>query len=120
MKQPRTKLWPIALLVAALSLPAVRALAEKPAGIEQLIAAAKTAADHENIAALYEGEAKSAEKKADKHQLLADAYKKVGGGAIEKLHLDQHCADLVKRYRDVAQVARGLAEAHRQMAKEVH
>ncbi|MET0151300.1 MAG: hypothetical protein ABW298_01660 [Candidatus Binatia bacterium] len=49
----------------------------------------------------------------------ATSYKKAGGGVIEKLHLDQHCAAISKQYREVANDARELAAAHRQMAKDV-
>ncbi len=119
MRDRKKILLPVALLVAAaLALPAARAFAQKGREIEQAIADAKTAADHESIAAFYEGEAKSAEKKADSHDRMAANYKKAGGGVIEKLHLDQHCADIAKRFREVAKDARDLAAAHRQMAKD--
>jgi hypothetical protein len=112
-------LLPCALLVAGvLSLSAARALAEEGQDIEQEIANAKTAADHEKIASFYDGEAKSAESKADEHDRMAASYKKAGGGVIVKLHLDQHCADISKRYREVAKDARNLAAAHREMAKD--
>jgi len=114
-------LLPVALLIvsAAFALPVARAFADKAPDVEQEIANAKTAADHEKIASFYDAEAKSAESKADDHDRMAASYKKVGGGVIEKLHLDQHCADISKRYREVAKDARDLAEAHRQMAKDV-
>jgi hypothetical protein len=115
----RMLLLSVALLfAAALSLPAARAGTEKGQDIEQEIANAKTAADHEKIAAFYEGEATAAEKDAEEHDRMAASYKKVGGALIGKLHLDQHCADISKRYREVAKNTRDLAAAHREMAKQ--
>jgi hypothetical protein len=107
------------LVAAGLSLAPGRARAESGQDIEQEIANAKTAADHEKIASFYDGEAKSAESKADEHDRMAASYKKAGGAVVEKLHLDQHCATISKQYREVAKDARDLAAAHRQMAKDV-
>jgi hypothetical protein len=107
------------IVVAVLSLSAAPARAEKGQDIEQEIANAKTAADHEKIASFYDGEAKAAESKAEEHDRMGASYQKTGGAVIEKLHLDRHCADISKRYRQVAKDARDLAAAHRQMAKDV-
>jgi hypothetical protein len=105
-------------LAALLALAIVHASAAEDRSMEKQIAAAKTAADHEVIAALYDKEAKEAQAKADDHDKMSAAYKKVGGAVIEKLQLDQHCDKLAKNFRKAAKEAKALAEAHRQMAKE--
>jgi len=108
---------------AFVSLLAIGALAFSPvvvlAGekIEKKIAAAKTAADHEAIAAHYEKEAKTAEAKAKYHAEMGAAYKKTGGALIEKQHADQHCDAIKAAYEAIAKENAALAEGHRAQAK---
>ena len=83
---------------------------------EAQIAAAKTPADHEAIAAAYDAEAKAADEMATNHENMAKAYKSAGakGGTQSMV---SHCGRLVTHYRAAAQEYRALATEHRAMAK---
>ena len=80
------------------------------------ITAAKTAADHEAIAAEYAKEAKEATAAADAHEKMAKSYE--GLGKMGQYHANQHCANLVKSYRDQAKDLQALADAHTAEAKK--
>ena len=111
------------VVVMVLSLGAVLLLQPSglPAGekmdMEKMISSAKTAADHEALAAEYETEAAAAKAEAAEHRKMAESYKKLGGAALEKLHLDQHCERLAKSYENAAMEYEALAKAEREMAK---
>jgi hypothetical protein len=105
-------------LLASFSLPTISAFA-KHMGMPGMITAAKTAADHQKLAAEYELEAKAARAKADEHKMMADAYRKAGGALIEKLHFDQHCDALSKFYASMADEFEALAKAEHEAAKEM-
>ncbi len=83
---------------------------------EAQIAAARTPADHEAIAAAYDAEAKAADEMAVNHESMAKAYKSAGakGGAQS---MASHCGRLVTQYRAAAREYRALATEHRAMAK---
>jgi hypothetical protein len=78
---------------------------------------AKTAAEHEAIAACYDGFAKDAQAKANEHKAMGAAYRKGGGPAVGKLGLPQHCDHFTKTFHDEAKMYEEMAKAHRQMAK---
>ena len=67
------------LLLAAVSLPTIRAGAQQTIvtydNLDQMIANAKTPADHEAIAAYYQEQAADAKKKADLHRRTAETYR---------------------------------------------
>ena len=86
--------------------------------IAEMISSAKTPADHEAIAAYYDGEAKEAQQKADEHRKMGEAYKKGGGALAGKTHFHEHCEALVRSYTAEAKEYESLAAAHRQMAKK--
>jgi hypothetical protein len=118
MKRLSAVLAIAALSLGILLLPGASPLtAEEHMDMEKMISAAKTAADHEAIAAQYEREAAAARAEAAEHRKMAESYKKVGGAGIGKLHLDAHCEKLAKSYDEVAQQDEELAKAHREMAK---
>ena len=83
---------------------------------EAQIAAARTPADHEAIAAAYDAEAKAADEMAANHETMSRAYKSAGakGGTQSMV---SHCGRLVTQYRAAAQEYRALATEHRAMAK---
>lgn len=60
--------------------------------------AAKTAADHEQIAAEYDALAKDARAKADEHKKMAADYRKAGG-PMAKAQFPEHCDGLVRSTR---------------------
>ena len=99
-------------------LPTTWAPTAQAAGIEEKIAAANTPADHEAIAAYYDGEAKEAQDKADEHKKMGEAYKKGGGSYANKTHFHEHCEALARNYAADAKEYRALAAAHRDMAKK--
>jgi len=116
-----TKLALGALLPALLvcfSLHTIRAFAKHQMSTPEMITMAKTAAEHEKLAAHYEQEAKAAKAKSDEHAKMADAYRKAGGALIEKLHFDQHCDALVKSYTATADEFEALAKAEHEAAKQ--
>ncbi|HKF28413.1 MAG TPA: hypothetical protein VKB29_04250 [Candidatus Binataceae bacterium] len=107
------------LLVGAASVPTFRAVAQSAAvtddNLSQSIANAKTAADHEAIAAYYDQEAADAKKKADLHRNVADTYQKLN--IAKPVGMVNMCKGLVKYWDKVADQAKDLAKAHREMAK---
>jgi hypothetical protein len=114
-------------LVASLILAAPRTgialdATDLPAAIEN----AKTAADHEAIAAYYEGEAKAARARADEHRKMAAAYGKQprpGGGKGHRPQvyrtIGQHCEKLVARFEADAKDYEVMAASHREAAAAV-
>ena len=83
-----------------------------------MIENAKTAADHERIAAMYDKQAAEAKKQAEIHRKMEKSYS-VGpmAGKGTTTPLPQHCAALAKHYEAAAQEYTTLAAAHREMAK---
>lgn len=82
------------------------------------IAAARTPAEHEAIAAAYEQEATRLEAKAREHEKMAQAYSSAAskkGMASAAMHA--HCAKLARQYSDAAKGNRELAKEHRAMEK---
>ncbi len=100
-------------LLAAAIVPTIRAVAQQAVvtddNLNQMIAHAKTPADHEAIAAYYDTEAAENEKKARFHTTNINMY--------SKLSFLPHCKALVKAYQDAADQDKALAAAHRAMAK---
>jgi hypothetical protein len=107
------------LLIAAAALPTFRAVAQSAAvtddNLAQSIANAKTAADQEAVAAYYDQEAADAKKKADLHRNVADTYKKLN--IAKPVGMVNMCKGLVNYWDKVADQAKDLAKAHREMAK---
>jgi uncharacterized protein YllA (UPF0747 family) len=106
------------VVVAGLVVPVTSLGAGEDADLDKMIASAKTAADHEAIAAAYEKMAAAAKANATKHIEMGDVYKKVGGALVAKQHLDAHCDTLAELYKKVAKENETLADAHKAMAKE--
>lgn len=103
--------------VALLATGCALAGKSKPHGIDEMIAGAKTAADHEAIAARYDDEAASARAKSEMHERMAVSYRNIGGRGIAKAHMDAHCESLAKIYEQAAKENAALADGHREMAK---
>jgi hypothetical protein len=116
------KLAPAALLAivvaAGMLAPASTISAGEDADLDKMISSAKTAADHEAIAAEYQRRAAAAKADSAKHAEMAAAYKKAGGALVEKQHIDKHCDILVDLYKKVAKEFETLAKDHEAMAKE--
>lgn len=86
--------------------------------LEAKISVAKTAADHEEIARIYDAAAKEALGKSQEHKQMAQLYSKtfVKGPAGE---MKSHCAAVSEKYAGIAADDTALAKLHRQMASEV-
>jgi hypothetical protein len=89
--------------------------AEEGKNIEQMIAEAKTPADHEAIAAYYDKEAKDAHAKHAIHLKMEEDYKK--NPALNKSGFGTHCDILASNYEKAAKEYEALAKLHRDMAK---
>ena len=106
----------LAASLLALSLSAgYAAAAEPPPSIAGKVEAAKTRADHEQIASFYEQEAKAAQMKSDEHRQLAAQYKKPGYGNVAPT-LIQHCNYIAAKYQEAAAESLKMARLHRDMA----
>jgi hypothetical protein len=106
------------VLFAATSMTTVRAVAAQEvtdANLGEMIANAKTPADHEAIAAFYDKEAADAEAKAKLHHAVHKNYESFKMKPTEMAH---HCDELGKYFERGAAEAKALAAAHRAMAKE--
>jgi hypothetical protein len=98
----------------AFSVAAPVSIAQASDVTEAQIAAARTPADHEAIAAKYDAEAKAADEMAASHESMAKAYK--AGNVKGGQSMAGHCNLLVTRYHDAAKEYRALATEHRAMA----
>jgi hypothetical protein len=98
--------------------------AKKPSkrALKEMIAGAKTAADHKAIADYYYAEAAKARAKADEHDQMAAWYRKVGEGVKKVPYAPgtiDHCERLVKNYKASADELTALAKEHEAMAAKV-
>ena len=105
-----------ATLVLALSL-SPESFAADPGVSSQQIAAAKTPAEHEAIAAAYEQEAARLEAKAQEHDAMARSYRSAWSGSkgTNAAAMSAHCLKLATRYREAAEENRAMAAEHRKM-----
>ena len=120
MRRVTISLVAVVLLFAAASLPGIRAGAQQAAvtddNLNQMIASAKTPAEHEAIATFYEQQAADAKKKAELHRNTADTYRKL---KISKpVGMAEMCDGIAAMWDKIAADNSRLAEAHREMAKQ--
>ena len=106
----------LVLATALLAQPASRADAE--ADLIAKVAAAKTAADHEAIAAEFEQEAKDLEGKAAFHADLAKHYAMNQSAHTIKPRLEKHCENLSASLKKAAEQAKEMAKLHHELAKK--
>src|SRR5262245_7441227 len=112
----RTGLLLAGALTMLLALPTMQARATDCSGLDAKITAAKTAADHETIAACYDDMAKTAQANADAHRHMDSHYNEAPYKSA-KLGAQRHCRALVASYTATAKDAEALAKVHRDMAK---
>jgi hypothetical protein len=98
-------------------LSGVAGAAESTALDPAKIAAAKTSADHEDIAKAYEAEAAADEKKAEMHKNMAEAYATPGGKAWQASQA-KHCNAVAASAKTAAREERELAAEHHKMATQ--
>jgi hypothetical protein len=90
--------------------------------LKEMIAGAKTAADHKAIADYYYAEAAKARAKADEHDQMAAWYRKAGEGTKKIPYAPgtiDHCERLVKNYKATADELTALAKEHEAMVAKV-
>ncbi len=102
------------LLVLGMTLATIRAGAQPEVvtndNLNQMIAKAKTPADHEAIAAYYDHEGANNDKMAELHRASENIYTKTTNVL--------HCKALIKSYEEAAREDQALAAWHREMAKK--
>ena len=103
------------LALGSLALLLAGALAIAAGPTMDQISAAKTAADHEAIAAEYSKQAAEAKAKAAEHDEMGKMY---SGYLKEKVHFEEHCRALAADYRNTAKELEALVGMHRELAKE--
>ena len=69
--------------------------------IAKLIAEAKTASDHERIAAYYENEAKDAKAHVDRHKFESMAYEKNVEGVVTPIYNEERLESLPKAHSGI-------------------
>jgi len=108
------------VFLAAASLPTFRAGAQQAVvtddNLNQMIADAKTPADHNAIATFYEQEAADARKKAELHKNSAETYRKM---RIPKpVYMAEMCDGIAAGFEKTAKDADNLAKMHHEMAEK--
>ena len=93
----------------------VRAQQVTEDNLAQKIETAKTAADHEAIAAFYQAKAAASTQEAKRHEAMLAAYKKSGGKMYQAW--ENHCKSLVQSYTKEGKDYEMLAKEHEKMAK---
>ncbi|NOT55452.1 MAG: hypothetical protein HOP18_12675 [Deltaproteobacteria bacterium] len=89
---------------------------EEGKNIAQMIAEAKSSANHEAIAAYYEQEARAAHQQHKKHLDMRASYEERPGYLKLKTSLPWHCEVIAKNYQQTATEYEELAKLHREMA----
>jgi hypothetical protein len=115
MKRTAISCLVLGFSVALVALPARRVVAQ--VGLAAKVAAAKTAADHEAIAAELEQEAKDLETEAVLHADMAKHYAMDQYAHTPKLDLQKHCEDLSAALKKAAEQAKEMAKLHRELAQ---
>jgi hypothetical protein len=120
MKQSATS-WMGAIALAIMIAASIGASAsDKKISIDELVASAKTSEDHNAVAAAYEDEAASLDRKAASHERLANLYKNSPPNPKGAGNMSAHCQRIVNDLRETAKLHRELAEHHRALANEHH
>jgi hypothetical protein len=110
------RLFAIALLTLGLALGyasnSVAQVTEQ--NLTEKIAAAKTPADHEAIAAFYRSQAAAAAAKVKSHEAMMASYKTFGKGGVG---LADHCKTLIAKYKEAEKDYETMAAEHEALAK---
>ena len=105
----------IAILMVLPFLTGAPGNASEEEEIQKLIETASTPEDHTKIAEYYEKQAGEAERKANFHASMGEAYKNRGKPLPG---LAKHCESLAKKYTEAAEEYKAMAIEHRDMAEE--
>ena len=108
----------ITLIIVVVAVLGMVALVSVPWGVAgegkslaQKVRDAKTPADHQAIAAVFEKEAQAAQQAVKQHSQLKDAYAK----KPDMQMMVSHCDTLVKHYQEIAKDLGAMAEMHKKM-----
>lgn len=114
----RALLSATALAVVAAALPAAGADAVSHDQLMHMIQTAKTPADHEKIAAVYEQQARADEAAAANHRRMESLYKGIDptGGGRSSGQMAAHCKRTADDYSHAAAEHSALAKLHREAA----
>jgi hypothetical protein len=123
----RSKIFEIGAILLAIAVTVPLALPMSPLEelarkeLKDLIASAKTPADHERLAAHYHSEAQRLEAKSREHEEdLAEYYKNPSRYPSKYPTMGDHCRSLVGYYKMAAERAATLALMHKALADGVH
>jgi hypothetical protein len=111
----------IAVMAGNVSTGQAKEKISKPA-MTEMIAGAKTSADHKAIADYYYSEAAKARAKAVEHDEMLGWYRKAGEGTKKTPYAPgtiDHCERLVKDYKSTADDLPALAKEHEAMAAKI-
>jgi hypothetical protein len=111
----------LSALILALVIPLIGAAQNKAPqnwttkDLKQAIAAAKTAADHKNIALYYTNDAARLEAESKDHAEVGQTYHE--HAPRRAAQAEAYCRMLASEYSDMAQTERELAKLHEDLAK---
>jgi hypothetical protein len=117
MRWLRTIMAVVAVLgfMAVISPPV--GVAQPGDNVKQNIREAKTPADHQALAALYEQEAQAAHQLATRYFVMREVY--AAARAVEqKNRAGEHWAFIAKKYQEMAKESETLAAIHKMMAEQ--
>lgn len=106
-------LWAAFTLTPALPVAAADAVTDQ--NVAERAASAKTAADHEALAAYYKAAAAAAAAKVKSHEEMLEATQKAGRTAPS---WKTHCRNWIAAYTKAENEAQSLAAEHERLAKE--
>ena len=107
----------VAVTMFGAAVPARWTWAEMPGDMADMVKNAKTAADHEALAAMYDKEAADAKARAADHRQMAQSYKSNSGKGTGASAMPQHCASLTKSFEQEAVMYEKMAATEREEAK---
>lgn len=118
------KVGALIIIVALIGHIALAKPRQKQLPMDQMIQQARTAEDHEAIAARYNAMAFEAQAVSNEHVKMAAAYKILNQVASTKTHrpysdMISHCTRLVSSYAADAKLYQDLAALHRHMAEDL-
>jgi hypothetical protein len=89
-----------------------------PGDMAEMVKNAKTAADHEALAAQYDKAAADAKEQAAMHRQMAQSYKSNLGRGTGASAMPQHCANLSRSFEQEAAMYQKMAATEREEAKK--
>lgn len=104
-------------VLAAVGLFLAPATAAENDDLATLILAARTARDHEQIAARFDDMARKAERKVERHQRILESYVAAPDSDVQNAEGAEHCRALVAAFQVEERHYLEMAAGHRAMAQ---